>query len=266
LRIGLTLAVVLLGTAIGSAESGTLILAGGGKNPEVVLARFMKAAGGAKGRVVVIPTASESAADPKANEIYLSQWLSYQPESLKLMHAKTREAASQEEFLKPFREATGVWLSGGDQTRLTKMYLGTPVEKELQALLSRGGVIGGTSAGTAVQSEIMIEGGQTKPETSAGFGWLKGFVADQHFFKRSRLNRLMLVLQDNPKFVGLGIDEGTAAVVSGETIEIIGESYVMLALKATATEPPFFRILKSGEKASVKEWREKAVSRAAGKP
>ena len=101
---------------------------------------------------------------------------------------------------------TGVWLSGGDQSKLVAAYQGTAVEKELQRLLARGGVIGGTSAGAAVMSQVMILGGRTPVAVGTGFGFLKGVVVDQHFLTRHRLDRLLGVLARYPQYPGLGME------------------------------------------------------------
>src|SRR5206468_722813 len=103
-------------------------------------------------------------------------------------------------------EATAVWMGGGDQSRLAAAYRGTAVERELKNVLRRGGVIGGSSAGAAVMSSIMITGGNPEAQVDTGFGLLPGFVIDQHFHNRNRLARLRGVLAKNPEYLGLGID------------------------------------------------------------
>ena len=187
---------------------GALVIVGGGKLPEAVREEFVKRAGGAgKARIVVIPTASEDAEKPEEAESYLAAWRKYQPAALTLVHKP--DAAG----LKLLTESTGVWLSGGDQSRLTAVYKGQPVEAELWAVLKRGGVVGGTSAGAAVMSDPMITGGNPTATTGPGLGFLPGVLVDQHFTQRKRLLRLQGVLEKSPGVVGLGIDESTAVVV-----------------------------------------------------
>jgi cyanophycinase len=258
----LALSLALTGSVFAAEPVTTpkLMLVGGGRMPDAIASKFVAEAGGEKARIVVIPSASESANDPKAEEIFLKQWQSFKPESLVLLHAKTSDAANGEKFADPIKNATAVWLSGGDQTRLTTIYRGTAVEKELSKLLERGGIIGGTSAGMAVQSETMIEGGNPIAKVSQGFGWLPGCVCDQHFLKRDRMNRLLGVLKNKPKLFGLGIDESTAALVKGDRLELIGESYgLLVALDREGF--PFFQILKPGDKTSLKDWRDGTVFR-----
>ena len=110
------------------------------------------------------------------------------------------EQANDAEFVRPLAEATGVWFGGGDQVVLTEAYLGTEVERQLEgAVLARGGVIGGTSAGAAVMTRVMIAGGRTKADVGEGFDFLPGAVVDQHFLKRNRIERLLGVLSAPPE-------------------------------------------------------------------
>src|SRR5262249_13414274 len=139
-------------------------------------------------------------------------WKSQDVASVVLLHAHSREEADRPDFVKPLALATGVWLSGGDQSRLAAVYHGTAVEKELVRLLGRGGVIGGPAAGASILGALMITGGNPAARVGEAFGLLPGVVIDQHFSQRNRLGRLLRVLADNPRYVGLGIDEQTAVV------------------------------------------------------
>ena len=95
------------------------------------------------------------------------------------------------------------------------------------ALVNRGGVVGGTSAGAAPQSRVMIRGGNPVAHVGRGFNLLPGAVVDQHFLKRSRVNRLLGVIEAHPDLVGYGIDEGTAMIVRGDRFRVLGASYVL---------------------------------------
>src|SRR5206468_6934717 len=101
-------------------------------------------------------------------------------------------------FVKPLTEATAVWFGGGDQNKIMEAYRGTLVEKELHKLLQHNGVIGGTSAGAAIMSDVMIAGGNPVAKTGKGFGFVTHAVVDQHFLKRDRGERLMGVLAKHP--------------------------------------------------------------------
>ncbi len=241
--------------------SGTLVIVGGGKLPASVRDEFVKRAGGpSKAKIVVIPTASESADKPEEAESYLAAWRKYEPAALTLLHKP--DAAG----LKPLAEATGVWLSGGDQSRLTAAYKGKPVEAELNAVLKRGGVVGGTSAGAAVMSDPMITGGNPEATTGPGFGFLPGVVVDQHFTQRKRLPRLQGLLEKQPGFAGLGIDESTALVVSGRTIRVVGEGTVTACWAKSADRPARVDVLKPGDTLDLFQVRRAAQARATPAP
>jgi cyanophycinase len=243
-------AVMLLVGSV-SAEDGPLVIVGGGKIPDAVRARFFELAGGPRAKIVVIPTASASADDPKESAGFLESWEKLKPASVTILHTRDRKAADDPAFSRVLADATAVWLSGGDQSRLTATYRGTHVEQALAELRRRGGVIGGTSAGAAVQSEIMITGGKTEATTAAGFGWLPGAVVDQHFLKRDRVARLLGVLEKNPSFVGIGIDEGTAVVARDKKLEVLGESYVVVIRLNASSRPLEIKVLKGGDTLSL---------------
>jgi cyanophycinase len=208
-------------------KPGSLVIVGGGSIPESIRDKFMALAGGNAAKLVIIPTAS-SAADVRAeDEGYLEPWRKYAPSGLRLLHTRSRQQADDPAFVKPITEATAVWFGGGDQVELAKPYRGTAVEREFKALLKRGGVIGGTSAGAAVMSDVMIEGGNPKAQVGRGFGFIQNAVCDQHFLRRSRVNRLLGVLAERPHLIGLGIDEGTAFILTGEEWSVVGRSYVL---------------------------------------
>jgi cyanophycinase len=245
--------------------TGSLVIVGGGKLPDAVRDRFFELAGGKdKARIVVIPTATAEADAKDAEEKFTKPWADLKPEWVRVLHTRDRKAADSAEFVKPLTEATAVWFPGGDQKRITEVYLGTAVEKELAALLQRGGVIGGTSAGAAIMSEVMIENGNQKAAVGKGFGWLKGFVVDQHFLARNRLDRLMGVVHDHPGFVGLGVDEATAVVVQKRSLKVIGDSCALVLMGASKTKPASVQVVKSGAEADLFQLRRAAQFRKDG--
>jgi cyanophycinase len=215
---------------------GTLVIAGGGELPPEVMQRFVKLAGGEKALLVLIPTASEQAdkqlSGDEEKAKLLEPWARLGIEHIHVLHARSREKANSAEFVAPLRHATAVWFEGGQQSRLGDAYLGTEVERELYALSDRGGVIGGTSAGAAIQSRVMIEGGNPEPRLATGLDLLPGTIIDQHFLARGRKPRLITSLAKNPGLFGLGIDEGTALFVSGRKLEVLGKSSVTVVFSA----------------------------------
>jgi cyanophycinase len=219
------------------AKPGALVIVGGGGIPDGVRDKFMALAGGKAAKLVIIPTASRSADRREEDEGYLSPWRKYAPAGLSLLHTRSHDRADDPAFVKPIVEATAVWLGGGDQVELVAAYRGTAVEREFKALLQRGGVIGGTSAGAAVMSDVMIKGGNPSADVGRGFGFVTNAVVDQHFLKRNRFNRLLGVLSDRPNLIGLGIDEGTAFILQGDEWSVAGRSYVVACEAARDGKP-----------------------------
>ncbi len=227
---------------------GPLVIVGGGSMPDAARSEFIKLAGGADhAKIVVIPTASTMADDAKEAENFLKDWREAKVENVTLLHTRDRKTANDLAFCKPFADATAIWFSGGDQRKLTAAYAGTETEKAMLALHRRGGVIGGTSAGAAVLSETMIVGGTTDAKTEKGFGFLTGVVIDQHFTERKRLPRLTGLIEKYPEWAGLGIDEGTALILTqGRFFKIVGSGTVTTVLAKSPTKPALAEVQKSG--------------------
>ena len=245
-------------------SSGTLFICGGGVLPGKLLERFVELGGGSRARVVVISSASIYAdTDILAR---LSGWQDRLAEngiaSMDVLHTRSREQADDVEFSKVLETATAVWFLGGNQNWLAQTYVGTKTEARLHGVLARGGVIGGTSAGAAIMSRCMIADGKTEPTLSTGFGFLPGTIVDQHFRKRNRLERLMRALQLRPGTVGIGIDEGTALIVRGRSLEVIGDSDVSLCLAPSPQRPARVESLAAGQRADLVALRRAAVARA----
>ena len=212
---------------------GALMIAGGGELEENILQRFVKLAGGNEARIVLIPTASHRADDAEYLATLSQRWQTRNPASVAVLHTRSRDTANRESFSAMLQNATGVWIGGGSQTRVTDVYVDTPVERELYALLARGGAIGGSSAGAAVQSRLMIARGSPVAEIATGFALLPGSVIDQHFLARKRRPRLLSVLDKHPQMIGLGVDEGTALVVINRRMEVMGRSTVSVCFAKT---------------------------------
>lgn len=233
------------------ALAGSLVIVGGGAMPDAVRERFVALAGGKSARIVVVPTASEDADKPDTAESYLQAWRRLEPAALGLLHTRSRERADRADFTRPIDEATAVWFSGGDQNRLIEAYRGTATEHAFRALLARGGVIGGTSAGAAVMSEVMIRGGNPRAEVGPGFGFVRNAVVDQHFLRRSRFDRLYDVVAERPGLIGLGIDEGTALVIQGDRWSVVGRSFVVAIDPARDGRPPRFATFGDGDRGRI---------------
>jgi cyanophycinase len=241
--------------------AGALVIHGGGNLSDPVRNRFVELAGGAQARLVIVPTASADAdnADPST---ILEPWKKQGVASAVVLHTRSRDEADAPAFVKPLMEATGVWLGDGDQTRLTAAYRDTAVERELHRLLGRGGVIGGTSAGAAVMTRVMIGAGNPDGQAAQGFGLLPGMIVDQHFLRGNRVDRLLAVLGKHPGLAGLGIDEQTAVVVKGRRLTVLGDSYAVACLPASSTRPVSLRVLHAGETADLIALSRAAIARA----
>ena len=238
-----------------AAGRGALVICGGGGIPEPVHQEFLKLAGGTKAKVVVIPTASTDAdgSDAVRGE-FLEPWTKRGVASATLLHTRSRARADEPAFARVLDEATGVWFSGGDQSRVTEVYLGTAVERALNGVLDRGGVIGGTSAGAAIMSRVMITGGQARATLGTGFGFLPGAVVDQHALRRNRINRLLGVLAEHPDLTGVAVNEATALVVDRGRWRVVGNSYVAICRASVVGQPMRLDVFHDGDAGNLDAW------------
>ena len=215
---------------------GHLVIIGGHEdrsNDMQILSRFVELAGGKDAKIVVI-----SAASTVADEM----WQTYDRAFGELGVARrvhlglqSRQDANDEDHIRDIVDATGIFMTGGDQKRLLAIIGGTALDAEMHAALKlRGAVIGGTSAGASAMSGHMLAQGRAElhPEKGsvslgAGLGFLHKVVIDQHFSERQRLSRLLSIVAQNPYLQGIGIDEDTALVIErGVGIEVLGEGAV----------------------------------------
>jgi cyanophycinase len=240
--------------------SGALVIVGGGIIPAEITDRFLELGGGEKTRLVVVTTASIYAGTPEM-DARMDSWREKTLKSLTVLHTRSRDEANDPNFYRPITEATAVWFIGGNQNWLTEAYLGTRTEAMLRELLDRGGVIGGTSAGAAVMSRVMIAGGKETPLLKNGFGFAPAMIVDQHFKKRNRQQRLIDALQQHPGLVGMGIDESTALVIRGSRAEVIGQSDVTITLPAANGRPARTESLSPGRSADLYALNRAAKSR-----
>lgn len=212
--------------------NGSLVVVGGAMRDRGIMERFLELAGGPDAPVVVIPTAGGAA---EYDQFYpgLAAWREVGASDLTVLHTNDRDEADSDAFVAPIREANGVWFPGGRQWRLADSYLGTRTEEELRALLERGGVVGGSSAGATILGSYLARG-DTRTNTimmgdhEEGFGFLHDTAIDQHVLRRNRQFDLIEIIRARPELLGIGIDENTAIVVQGDEFEVIGESYVLI--------------------------------------
>ena len=210
--------------------NGTLVLVGGGRIPAGLLGRFVELAGGDESDIVVLPTA---APDPISNDIWIVDGLErLGAKRVTVMRDRDRKLVESPSFLSVINRATGVWFCGGRQWRFVDAYQGTRALDAFRAVLERGGVIGGTSAGASIQADYLARGnplGNTDIMAAGyerGFGFLPGTAVDQHFSQRNRMSDLQLLVRSHPSVLGIGLDEGTAIIVAGTEAEVVGAGSV----------------------------------------
>ena len=211
-------------------SKGALVVDGGAENADSIK-RFVALAGGPDAPIVVIPTASESEeVDVKRHgQTFIRR---FGTKNVTVLHTRDRAEADKEEFVAPLKTARGVWFSGGRQWRLVDAYMGTRTQREIEAVLARGGVIGGSSAGATIQGSYLVRGARDGNHImmatgyEEGFGYLRGVAIDQHLLVRKRADDLVGVIAKKPELLGIGLDEPAAIVVQGDRMEVIGRSVV----------------------------------------
>ncbi len=220
---------------------GKLVIVGGGLMPSGLHRRMLELAGGPKARVLVIGQASQSAESGDSSARSFA--------SAGATTVSTLKTTNPAEALAAVQSADLIWFGGGKQsllmTELQRLKLVAPIRERYQ----RGAVIGGTSAGAAVMSKVMITGKPKRvgevPPLSEGLGLWPETIVDQHFIVRNREPRLLAAVKANPKLLGVGIDESTFVIVSGDRVEVDGKSTVVLLDARTGGEPKR-RELKAG--------------------
>jgi cyanophycinase len=230
-------------------EGGSLVIIGGGARPLYVMEKIVELAGGPECRMVVIPMAS---AEPEDTGDFQSGQLREAgcPEVDYVLF--DRESADSDEVVARLDGITGVFFSGGVQSRLLDHMAGSRLFDRVREIHLEGGVLSGTSAGAAVMSQIMITGDENHPlseddsfevisagnvVTAEGFGFVTNAIIDQHFVVRKRHNRLISLVLENPDLTGIGIDESTAIVMpTPNEMWVLGESIAVIYDASGATD------------------------------
>tara|TARA_B100002003_G_scaffold207121_1_gene201253 strand:- start:135 stop:980 length:846 start_codon:yes stop_codon:yes gene_type:complete len=218
------------------ADRGFIIPIGGAvskrKNP-IILEKFVKLCGGDKAVITVIPTATKL---EENGEIFTNLFTEMGASDVFSIDIKKRSDCSNENYLSKLMKSTGVFISGGNQLRLSTILGGTPVAKAIRRLNADGVHIAGTSAGAAIMPEHMISGGRSggtpTPKSvslSPGLGLTNSVVIDQHFRQRDRLGRLLAAIAYSPFLTGVGIDENTAIFIDPDnTFSVEGSGAVTI--------------------------------------
>ncbi|MCJ7485568.1 MAG: cyanophycinase [Candidatus Aminicenantes bacterium] len=238
--------------AVPPGPKGHLFIVGGGERDEPLMKRYVELAKGfGTGRIVVFTMASSVPLE--VGPELVAEFRKYGVQDV-VYYQLTRDEAMKAASAKILDGVSAIWFSGGDQARLTAALLDTPIHARMLELYAEGCLLGGTSAGAAVMSEVMITGDEKRTTDEnlnwqtveadnvvrvRGFGFVKNAIIDQHFLVRRRQNRLISLVLENPTLLGAGIDESTAILVRPDgKWEVLGESqvYVIDARKAAVAK------------------------------
>lgn len=250
--IALLAAPTVAAPKVAGPEKGTLIIAGGGKLGPEIVGRFIALAGGPKAKIVVIPTAGEdSVYGPDCGCLKIFKDLG--ATNLTVLHTRDRAQADTAAFAQALTQATAVWFVGGRQWRLVDSYAGTRTEAEIKAVLARGGVVGGTSAGASIQASYLVRGAREgneimmAPGYEQGFGLMQGVAIDQHVTARRRESDLDAVVEKHPDLLGIGIDQSTAIEVTRHRFTVIGVGHAFIHDGKEQPNGGHYYLLRPGE-------------------
>jgi cyanophycinase len=215
---------------------GPIMAIGGAEDKldhKIILTTFTQLAGGSTARIAIVPTASSIEA---AGERYKALFLGMGVQSADVVFIETRDDANGDAPLEVLEDATGIFLTGGNQMRLSTIVGGTEAARLVKARHTAGAVIAGTSAGASILSSHMVAFGasgetprQRMASMVAGFGLVPDLIIDQHFRQRDRIGRLLTLVATNPGLLGVGVDEDTAALIGHNGVmEIIGKYSVTI--------------------------------------
>lgn len=246
---------LLLACALwGAPPPGTLVVAGGGTLVDEIVDTFLQAAGGREAVIGVLPAASGS-----PEEDYRAWGARVKKVGCRMVRLDVRvpAEAALPRILEAARQCTGFWFTGGDQRRISRLLVGTPLHQVVQMRLAEGAVVGGTSAGAMAMGPEMLTGDVRaevcrefglRPEDpdpwptapgsylqAPGLGLLPGAFVDTHFIVRRRYARLLSMAMEHPGRLGLGLDERTALVVRNGQARVIGSGRVWIVDPAELT-------------------------------
>ena len=213
-----------------AGKSGPVMAIGGAEDKfrdRIILSSFFQLAGGRDARIAIIPTASSIEA---AGERYKAIFLEMGASEANVLFIGSREDANGESHVQAIQEATGIFMTGGNQMRLSALVSGTRVAQAIRKRHEAGVIVAGTSAGASILSSHMVAYGASgatprmrMAQMIAGFGLVPELILDQHFRQRDRIGRLLSLVASNPGLIGVGIDEDTAALIDGQNVlEVVG--------------------------------------------
>lgn len=211
-------------------QRGFIVPIGGGEDKlrdREILSRYIEMCGGASAHIVVIPTASEL---DDTGTLYRDLFRELGAGEVGILHCGDRKECNSQDFIDLLEKADGVFMTGGNQLRLSTTLGGTRVAQTIRRRNAAGMHVAGTSAGAAFVPEHMIAGGNEgstpAPDMvtlAPGLGLTNRLIIDQHFRERERLGRLLTALAFNPFAIGIGLDEDTAAFIGPDDVmEVAG--------------------------------------------
>ncbi len=250
---------------------GTLVVIGGGNlDGTGIVEKFIELAGGPEAKVVIVPTAggnrtADGMVRVYSEEAVVGRWLKRGLKNVRMLHTHDPKVADTEAFAAPLREANAVWFDGGRQWNIVDSYANTLTYREFHNVLARGGVIAGSSAGATIQGEYLVRGDTSgpnvmmtaEPNHQDGFKFLRRTAIDQHINARARWDDLIPVIQKFPNLLGIGLSEGTAIVVKGDSFEVMGKWKVAVHDNTRLYQPwekPYF-VLSPGDVYNMKARR-----------
>jgi cyanophycinase len=211
---------------------GALIIIGGREDKEGerrILREVRERTGRAKLVVATVATAHPEEVWAEYRAVFRKLGV----QSIAHLHIETREDAFAEEKLDALKGAGAVFFTGGDQLRITSRIGGAPACERIREIFARGGTVAGTSAGASAMSDTMLVSGPSDQSHKAdalqmapGLGLINGVIVDQHFAERGRLGRLVGAVAQNPRLLGVGIDEDTAIVAEADQFKVVGSGAV----------------------------------------
>ncbi len=236
-------------------ERGLLLLIGGAEDKvgsRTILNRFVQLAGGRQARITVVATASSF--QDLVGQRYVNLFTALDVAHVDMLQVRDRFQAQHPEPLDQLDAATGIFITGGDQLKLTATLGGTPIARQIRQRHLTGCVVGGTSAGASAAAEHMLAYGtsgipprKAMMQFAPGLGLISGLVIDQHFGARGRAGRLMTAVAHNPDLLGLGLDEDTAVEINPRgLLTVLGRGSVMIV---DATDMQFTDIHRIAEHA-----------------
>lgn len=238
-------------------ENGTLMIVGGGGMPRGLMSQFIEAAGGLEdAKLVYVPCEENDSVGN--NQRTVESWKRAGVKQATFIHTKDRNKSNtDEEFLAPLKDATGIWFGGGRQWNMADSYYGTKAHKLMKDVLKRGGVIGGSSAGASIQARYLA---RATPISNfrimafgyerGGLGFISGVAIDQHFSQRSRQKDMTQLVNTYPQLLGIGLDEATAIIVQKSKAKVVGRGKAHFYDRyrpVEANEPDFVALTQGAE-------------------